>query len=158
MMRNSTGWKKEMGKGEVIFIRVTEDSCLNKQTHAMSLAYPTKVFFPLTKSNCSWWLRGPSSLPLTGSPRQEKKGAMEDSRWFGMKWRCSMVALWGKRNPDRENSKGSKAEQSGKSTTLLRSVRKVGSQGKLPKLERPTGEYRESQLPRVEISAGPRAG
>ena len=69
-----------------------------------------------------------------------------------------MVALWGKRNLDRENSKESKAQQSGKSTTLLRSVRKVGSQGKLPKLQRPMGEYRESQLPRVETSAGTRAG
>lgn len=69
-----------------------------------------------------------------------------------------MVDLWGKRNPDRENSKESKAEQSGKSTTLLGPVRKVGSQGKLPKLERPTGGYRGSQLPRVETSAGTKAG
>ena len=159
MMKSSTGWKKEMGKGEVVFVRVTEDSCLNKQTHAMSLAYPTKVFFlsqnPVAVSDSG--AQAPCLL-LTGSPRQEKKGTMEDSRWFGMKWRCSMVALWGKKNLDRENSKESKAEQSGKSTTLLRSVRKVGSQGKLPKLQRPTGEYRDSQLPRVETCAGTRAG
>lgn len=34
------------------------------------------------------------------------------------------------------------------STTLLRSIRREKSQGKLlpPKLERPTSEYRESQL------------
>ena len=69
-----------MGKGEVVFVRVTEDSCLNKQTHAMSLAYPTKVFFlsqnPVAVSDSG--AQAPCLL-LTGSPRQEKKGTMEDS-------------------------------------------------------------------------------
>ena len=75
--------------------------------------------------------------------------------WNEVKVQC---AGSGGRGIQTEKTAESEAEQSGKSTTLLRSVRKVGSQGKLPKLERPTGEYRESQLPRVETSAGTRAG
>lgn len=45
-----------------------------------------------------------------------------------------------------------KANQTRKSKILFRSIRKVRSQDKLlpPKLERQTGEYRESQLTRVE--------
>lgn len=41
-----------------------------------------------------------------------------------------------------------KAKQIENSTTLLRSVKKVRSQGKLlfAKLERPTGKYRESHI------------
>lgn len=46
-----------------------------------------------------------------------------------------------------------KSEQTEKSTTFLKTLRKMKSQGELlpPKLERWTGRYRESQLTQAEL-------